>query len=77
MLKLIDEVLEYLCSKMSAKGWVELDEVTEIMQRQGLTKSEAENILKFLKKYFIEVEESRQKVKLNTWTCDLFEIPRI
>lgn len=72
-LKLIDEIFQRLCSKMTTAEWVRPDELTEIIRRQGLTQRELEEIAGFIKKYFMNVDESNQRMKLNSWTYNLFE----
>lgn len=58
---------------MATAEWVRPDELTEIIRRQGLTQRELEEIEDFIKKYFMNVEESSQRMKLNSWTYNLFE----
>jgi len=72
---LIDEICRYLYSKMATEEWTSLDELYEIVKRHCLGKKEMEDsMMNFLKKYFIEVDESKQKVRLSSWAYNLFEI---
>lgn len=70
----IDEVCNYLFSKMVVGEWTSLDDLSELVGRHGLNRKEAEDVLNFLKKYFLEVDESEQKARLNSWTYDLCKI---
>jgi hypothetical protein len=71
---LIDNVLEYLCSK-SVSGWTGLLELAGVMRRFGLSQEESTEIIEFLRKYFVEVDESKQKVKMSSCAISLFENP--
>jgi len=73
VLKLIDEVCEYVCSKVSFDKWVNLDEINEIFKGYGLTEAQVEATLNFLKKYFLELDESKQKAKLTPSFHNFYE----
>ena len=69
-----DEFFEQLCSKMITEEWISVNELDEIIRRRGLGKEEMKDLLVFLKKYFIQVDESTQKARLNPWARRLFEV---
>jgi len=71
--KLIDDICEHLYSKMTVKEWISLNELAEIMRGLGLSQNESEVVLSFLKKYFLEVDESEQRARLNSWISTLLE----
>jgi len=70
----IDEACKYLYSKMMIGEWTRLDELSEIVERYGLSRKEGEDVLGFLRKYFLEVDESDQKARLNSWAYNLYKI---
>ena len=64
VLKWLDEVCEYLFSKMSADESVGLDEIKRILRDFRLADSEVDLALDFLERYFLELDDSRQIAKL-------------
>ena len=74
---IVDAVLTYLCTKKAANEWTGFYELTEIIQQFGLPDKEATEIVDFLEKYFMEADESKQKLKLPAWTYNLFESPSV
>jgi len=71
---MIDDLLLYLSSKKAAEEWTSLEELSEIIKKHGIHPKDTEEVLSFLKKYFLEVDENRQKARLNSWAHNLFEI---
>lgn len=69
---MIDTVLTYLCSRQAASEWVSLREISGMMGSQGLTEVESSKMMDFLKKYFVEVDEKRKRVRLSFWASELF-----
>jgi len=59
---LIDEACKCLFSK-AASEWINLNEAIQIFRKYGLTEDEAETILRFLAKYFLEFDECEGKVR--------------
>ena len=72
---MIDEICKYLYSKMTTEEWTNVSELREIIKRQNLKTEEAETVMDFLKKYFLEVDESKQRARLNPWASSLFGTP--
>ena len=70
---MIDEVCRYLYSKMAVAEWISLNEITNIIKKYCLTTKDLEDTLSFLNEYFVEFDESKQKVMMNHWTCNLFK----
>ena len=73
MKMIVDDILEYLCSKMAIAEWIRSFELTEIIQKFGLSREESREMVDFLEKYFLEADESKQKVRMLDWSYNLFE----
>ena len=54
--------------------WTTLQELNEDLESHGLEEKDAEDVMRFLKEYFLELDENRGKAKLNPWVFKLFEI---
>jgi len=70
--RLIDEVHEYLSSKPPG-GWTELSEISRILSRHNLTGVEAELLLDFLMKYFLEFDARTNSVRLTRSFYDFWK----
>lgn len=70
--EMIDEVFEQLRSKITAEGWVGIDELNDVVRKLGLSQEEVEEVTKFLEKYFLEVDIRMQRVKVSPWASELF-----
>lgn len=71
---LTNVVSEHLCSKVDNAEWIDLDELAEIIKRSDLSQQELEDVLEFLRKYFIEVDEGRRRARLKPWARSLFGV---
>jgi len=71
---MIDDLLLYLSSKKATEEWTSLEELSEIMKRHGIHPEGTEQVMSFLKKYFLEVDENEQRARLNSWAHNLCEI---
>jgi len=71
---MLDEIYSQLYMRTATGRWTTLEELNESIESQGLERKEAEDVMSFLKEYFIELDESREKAKLNPWFFKLFEI---
>ncbi len=54
--------------------WIGIDELVELVRRSGVSEQDLEAVLEFLRKYFIEVDESGRRVRLKPWARDLFGV---
>jgi hypothetical protein len=70
---MIDEVFWHLCSKITAEGWVDLDELSDFLMKHGLSQKEVEELMGFLEKYFLEVDVRARRVKFTPWAFELFK----
>ncbi len=66
---MIDEILDYF----GDMGWHEINEMTEILERYDLTKSEVNAIQSFVIKYLIVLDTDRQRAKLTPWLYKLLK----
>ena len=71
---MLDEIYSQLYLRTAKERWTTLEELSESLESQGLERKEAEDVMSFLKEYFMELDESREKAKLNPWFLKLFEI---
>ena len=73
---MILESIEKLCIHLSSKPPYErsdISEITESLQGFGLTEAETDLALQFLKRYFLELDESGSKAKLAQYARDIFQ----
>jgi uncharacterized protein involved in propanediol utilization len=54
MTLILDEVLEYLYIKSESAKWTSLSELTERIQKFGLSQEESGDMVGFLEKYFMK-----------------------
>lgn len=71
---MLDEIFRRLYLRMADEEWTSLEELRGIMKRRGLGHEEAEGIISFLRSYFLEVDEVRQKVRLSPWAHSFFQV---
>jgi len=72
---LLDDVCRQLCSRTAGGDWISLPKLSEIVRSFYADEKDAEAVLDFLGKYFLEVDESESKARLSPWLCSLLEIP--
>jgi hypothetical protein len=70
---MLDDVFEKLLSETKAGKWISLQRLCEILQDSFGEKSEAKQMMDFLEKYLIEVDNDRCLFRLNDWAYKLFE----
>ncbi len=73
---MIDEVFEDLSSRLTDGEWTSLEELSGILKKQGLNQDEAEGVMRFLRRYFLEVDEIGRRARLNSWAHGFSSIPR-
>ncbi len=71
---MLDEVFERLYRNSKSEKRTDLEELYRIIKESFLEEKDAEYVMDFLKKYFIEVDEETRQVKLSPWTYSLFEM---
>jgi len=72
---LLDDVCRQLYSRTAKGNWVSLLELREVVRSFYTDEGDAEAVLDFLGKYFLEVDERERKARLSPWLCGLLEIP--
>ena len=72
---MLDEIWEHLLSREMGEGWTSLDQLERMAKSLRLDEKEAREVLDFLKKYFLEVDEKSKKARLSSWSQNLFKIP--
>ncbi len=72
---MIDDLCEHLSTRMTSEEWIDMSELYMLMKNQSLKPAEVEDVMGFLKKYFLEIDEIGQKARLNPWMHNLFKIP--
>jgi len=73
---MILESIEKVCIRLSSKPPSErsdISEITQSLQGFGLTETETELALQFLKRYFLEFDESGSKARLAQYARDIFQ----
>ncbi len=73
---MIIESIEKVCILLSSKprrDRSDISEITESLQRFGLTEAQAELALKFLKRYFLESNDEGRKVRLAQYAREIFQ----
>lgn len=73
---MILESVEKLCIHLGSKPpseRLDITEITESLQGFGLTEAETDLALQFLKRYFLELDESGSKAKLAQYARDIFQ----
>jgi len=71
---LLEEIFEHLCLTDSDEEWTGLDELRGIAEMRGLGEKETEDIMSFLRSYFLEVDEIRKRARLSSWARSFFHI---
>ena len=69
---MLDDVFNELYSRTSRGEWATMDELREIIEKRRLPKEAETAVFTFLKDYFLELDESGNKVKLGSWAYNLF-----
>ena len=69
---MIDEVFDCLFSNLGSE-WIDADEILKFLMDQGLSVNEAELVLDFLSKYFLEIDGSGRKVRVLSCFRRLYE----
>jgi len=72
---LLDDVCRQLCSRTAEGNRVSLLEIREVVRSFYTDEGDAEAVLDFLGKYFLEVDERESKARLSPWLCSLLETP--
>jgi len=73
---MILESIEKVCIRLSSKPPCEQSDVSEVaksLQAFGLNETQTELALEFLKKYFLESDESGSRVRLAQYARDIFQ----
>jgi len=73
---MILESIEKMCILLCLKPPCERSDIGEItgsLQGFGLTEAETELALQFLKRYFLEMDESGRKARLAQYARDIFQ----
>jgi len=73
---LIDLICEEFFSAVGKEEWFNPDELSEILKNRGLEKTESKNVMTFMKRYFLIIDKKNKKAKLNSWSYNLFKIPK-
>ncbi|MBS7634660.1 hypothetical protein KEJ34_04075 [Candidatus Bathyarchaeota archaeon] len=68
---MIDEILAELCSL--GYEWTDKNVIINLLRNHGFTDEEVKKILNFLVKYFLEVDESRGKIRPSKSLRKLYE----
>ncbi len=71
---MLDEVFERLYLDTKSEKRTDLEELYKIVKESFFEEKDAEYVMDFLKKYFLEVDEETKQVKLSPWAHSLFEI---
>jgi hypothetical protein len=74
---LLDEIFECLCSRTPDEGWTSLDELSNILKGGGLGREDTEGIIRFLRSYFLEVDEAGHRARLSSWAHKFFGISEL
>ena len=69
---MINKVFDRLFSNMGSE-WIDVDEILNFLMDQGLSLNEAELVLDFLSKYFLEFDGSGRKVRVLSCFRRLYE----
>ena len=69
---MINKVFDRLFSNMGSE-WIDVDEILNFLMDQGLSLNEAELVLDFLSKYFLEFDSSGRKVRVLSCFRRLYE----
>jgi hypothetical protein len=73
---LILESIEEVCAALSSKPvleWSDVSEITGLLKRFRLNDVEAELAMKFLKEYFLELDNAENRARLAKSAYDLFK----
>ncbi|MEM2938698.1 MAG: hypothetical protein QXU95_00255 [Candidatus Bathyarchaeia archaeon] len=68
---MIDEILEKICSL--GNGWTDKNAIVNILRNHGFADEEINKILNFLIKYFLEINESGEKIRPSESLRKLYE----
>jgi len=74
---LVDRIIERLCSRIPEEGWTSLDELSNILKGGGLGREDTEGIMRFLRSYFLEVDEAGHRARLSSWAYKFFGISEL
>ena len=75
MKKMLDDVFSKILSETKASKWMGMPKLRGILQDHFQEKAKAEQVMDFLEKYFIDVNNDKSLVRLNDWASKLFEKP--
>ena len=70
---MFDEVFIKILSETKEGTWISITKLYEILHDYFPEKNNAEQVMDFLKKYFIDINNDRNLVRLNDWATRLFE----
>ncbi|MEM2424370.1 MAG: hypothetical protein QXR45_11790 [Candidatus Bathyarchaeia archaeon] len=68
---MIDAILEQICSL--GYEWTDKKVIENLLRNHGFTDEEIKKILNFLTKYFLEVDESKGKIRPSESLRKLYE----
>ncbi|MDH5794611.1 MAG: hypothetical protein OEZ24_00745 [Candidatus Bathyarchaeota archaeon] len=71
---MLDGIFKHLYKRKSHEEWTSLNELSEIMEKGGLGPEEADGVLSFLRSYFLEVDEVKQRARLSRWAYSFVEV---
>ena len=71
---MLDDIFKDLYSRTVTEEWTSIKELKKILEKQGLGQKETEGIMRFLKSYFLEVDEIGMRVRLNSWVHNFLKI---
>ena len=72
---MLDDVFVKILSETKASKWMSMPKLREILHDYLQEKAKAEQVMDFLEKYFIDVNNDKSLVRLNDWANKLFEKP--
>ena len=75
MKKMLDDVFIKILSETKASKWMSMPKLREILHDYFQEKAKAEQVMDFLEKYFIDVNNDKSLVRLNDLANKLFEKP--
>ena len=75
MKKMLDDIFVKILSETKASKWMSMPKLREILHDYLQEKAEDEQVMDFLEKYFIDVNNDKSLVRLNDWAHKLFEKP--
>jgi len=72
--KLLDVLCEQLSLRMASGQWISVAELSELVRGCCRDESHVGDVLGFLKKYFLDVDEEKARVRLSSWAQSLFQV---